>query len=102
MERDVRIVTDDPAVVARRDVEEVAGLQYPFRAVVHPCDRLAAEYETDVLDLTGGAAHDRRDVLRPAPTRFVCRSTDDRRPDAVNVEPPLLEVARLAWRVEVE
>jgi putative flavoprotein involved in K+ transport len=102
VERDVRRVADDPAVVAGRDVEEVARVHHSLGTVVHLRDRLAAEDEADVLDLAGGGADGRPDMLGPAPTRFVRRSTERRRPDAVDVEAPLLEVARLGRRIEID
>jgi hypothetical protein len=102
VERDVGFVADDPAVVARRDVEEVAALHQVLGLIVHLGDRLPAEHQADALDLAGGRAHGRRDVLGPAPARLVGRPTQDRRPDAVEVETPLLEVARLAGLIDVD
>jgi hypothetical protein len=49
-------------------------------AVVHLGHSLTGEHETDVLDLAGGGADGRRDVLGPAPARLVGRPAEDRRP----------------------
>jgi hypothetical protein len=38
----------------------------------------------------------------PPPTRLVGRAADGRRPDAVDIEPPLLEVVSLARLFEVD
>jgi hypothetical protein len=102
VERDIRLVADDPAVVAWRNVEEVAGLHHPLGAVVHLGDGLAAEYEPDVLDLARRGADDRSDVLGPAPARLVRRPTDRRRPNPIELEAPLLEVSGLGRLVEVD
>jgi len=83
-------------------VEEVAAPHEPLGAVVHPREGLATEDEADVPDLARGGADLRRDVLRPAPTPLVRCPTEDRRPDAVDVETAPLDSAGLAWVVEVE
>jgi hypothetical protein len=73
VERDIWFVADDPAVVAGRYIEQVAGLHDQFGSVVHLCDGLAAEYETDVLDLrhTYATFALRAGVPVFAPSRFM-------------------------------
>src|SRR5262245_43999050 len=101
VQRGVRLAADDPAVVARWHVEEVACLHHDLPSVVHLHRCPAAEHEPDMLDLARGCADGGPDMLRPAPTRLVGGAPDRRRSDAVELEPPLLERARLGGLVEV-
>ncbi len=101
VQRDVRLVTDDPAVMTRRNVEEVAGAHHDFTSAVHLRNCLAAEHQADMLDLTGGLARRSPDVLGPPPARLVCRPTQRHRTNRIELELPLLERPHLGRVVEV-
>jgi len=51
VERDVRLVSDNPAVVPRRHVEELPGLRHDLAPVGHRDDSLSREDDAYVLDL---------------------------------------------------
>jgi hypothetical protein len=63
MKRDVRLVADDPAVMARFDVEQVTGREFHLLAVIHRDLAAAGDHEADVLDLTAARANERGYVM---------------------------------------
>ncbi len=71
VQRHVGLVTDDPAVVAGRDGEEVARTQEPFGSIGHPHGRFPAEDEPNVVDLTQRRPRDRAHMLGPPPPGLV-------------------------------
>src|SRR4051794_7458878 len=102
VERHVGIVADDPRVVPRRHVEEVARAHHALLAVVHPDGRGARHHQPDVLDRARRGAGRGADMLGPAPARLVRRPADGHRPDAVDLEAPLLELPHLGGIREVQ
>src|SRR3954467_11505484 len=102
VQRDVGLVAHNPAVVARRDVEEVARPHDPLLPVVHPHRGAAAEDQTDVLHRARGLARRRTDMLRPAPARLVGGAAGGHGTDGIELEAALLELADLRGRVEVD
>ena len=50
MQRDIRFIADHPAVVAGRDIEEVAGLHFNNPAVIHGGGGASGNNHADVLD----------------------------------------------------
>src|SRR5689334_14133294 len=77
VQRDVRLVADDPAVVWRGgDVEQLAGAELVDGAVVERDGGGAGEHQPDVLDRAARGADARADVLAPLPSRLV-RGTAD-------------------------
>src|SRR3989449_8692133 len=71
MQRHVRLGALDPAVVARRDVEQVAGPEGERLAVVHDDAAPSRDDEPDVLDLTALGPRDGADVRGPLPPRVI-------------------------------
>jgi hypothetical protein len=64
MEGDVRLVSDDPAIVGIWwDVKELAGVQWDNAAVIERSGGGARENQTDVLDVTMGRAECGANVL---------------------------------------
>src|SRR3712207_1513689 len=101
VERDVRLVADDPTVVRRRrDVEDTAGREVEHLAPGHRGDGVARDDEADVLDLAEGRAGERADVRGPLPARLVRRAPDGEPADADDLEPAQLELARLVGLLE--
>jgi hypothetical protein len=62
VERNVGFVSDDPAIVAWRYVEEVTGAQIELAAVVHPDFGMTREDQSNVLDFSHRGARYRTDV----------------------------------------
>src|SRR5437016_12765936 len=100
VQRHVRLGSLDPAVVPRRDVEQVAGPERKRLTVVHDDAAPPRDDEPHVLDLTTLGAGDGTDVGRPLPPRLVAGAPDGEVADPHDVELPLLEVARLVGAVE--
>ena len=70
------LVADDEDLVSGRNFIRVARPDDEFRAVVHGHLERARHRVADVSVLAGARAHDRRDVLRPAPARLQGIPTD--------------------------
>src|ERR1700742_996949 len=76
MDRHVRLVADNPAIVPGRNVEEVSGLQLIDGSIVHGGCRLPRYHHADVFHLAGPGANLPANVFRPAPSRIVSRAAD--------------------------
>src|SRR5919108_439183 len=76
MDADVRLVADDDRVVARTDLEEVAGSDLEYAPVVHLDPVAARQHEAQMRDVARGLALGGANVLRPAPAGRVLRSPD--------------------------
>src|SRR6185437_383073 len=100
MQRHVRLGALDPAVVTRRDVEQVAGPQGKGLAVIHDDTAPARDDEAHVLDLTALGPRDGADVRGPLPPRLIAGAPDGEVADLHEIEPPLLKAARLVGPVE--
>src|SRR2546422_8535758 len=100
MQRHVRLGALDPAVVTRRDVEQVAGPEGEGLAVVHDDPAPSRDDEPDVLDLTALGPHDWADVRGPLPPRVIAGAPDGEGADPDESELSLLEAARLVGPVE--
>jgi hypothetical protein len=81
--------------VARRNREQVPGLQHALGAVGHQDRGAAAHHQAEVLDLAevgpGGGA----DVLCPPPSRLIARPTDRDSSDPEELEAAPRELAGL-------
>src|SRR5580693_7264500 len=76
MNGDVRLITNDPAIVAGWNVEQVARFHFVDSAVGHGGGGFAANDEAHVFDLAFAAAGGGADVFRPAPAGFVAGTAD--------------------------
>src|SRR4051812_14895702 len=86
MEREVRLVADDPTVVSRADIENVARLHFIIAAVIHPAGGRTGNDEADVLNFAQGRAGCWPDVLGPFPSWLVTRAADGHRTDLYDLE----------------
>src|SRR2546421_2064620 len=100
MQRHVGVRPLDPAVVTRRDVEQVAGPEGERLAVVHDDAAPPRDDESHVLDLTTLGPGYGADVRGPLPPRLVAGSPDGEVADLHEIELPHLEAARLVGPVE--
>src|SRR5438552_11954752 len=94
MQRHVWFRPLDPAVVTRRDVEQVAGPEGERLAVVHDDAAPSRDDEPDVLDLTALGPRDGADVRGPLPPRVIAGAPDGEGTDPHEIELSLLEAAR--------
>src|SRR5689334_8418954 len=102
MQRDVRLVADDPAVVRDGgDVEDLPGAELEDRAVVERGGGGAGEHHAHVLDRATGGADGRPDVLAPLPSRLVGGAADGQAAEVHDLEFALLEGADLVRSVEL-
>src|SRR5262245_19404915 len=77
MQRDVRRVSDHPAVVRHRgDMKQLAGPQLDGRPIVERDGGGTRYHETDMLDRAAGGSGLRSNVLGPAPAGLVGGSAD--------------------------
>ncbi len=76
-DRDRRLVSDDPDVVAGRDVEHVAGDDLELGAIVHHHMRSARDADSDMMELAALGSGDGLDVLRPMMARLLDEAPDD-------------------------
>jgi hypothetical protein len=88
MERHVRLVAQDLAVVARADREQVARTHLVAASVVHRHEVPAGDDQADVLDRAARLAESGPNVLGPAPARLVRRPADRQLADPHDREPP--------------
>src|SRR6476619_4380986 len=101
VDRDVRFVADDPAVVRDgRDVERLAGPELDDPAVGEGRRRGAGQDEPDVLHRAALADEPRADVLRPAPAGMVGRPADRLPADGDQLEPAERHLADLVRLLE--
>ena len=85
---DERLVADDPAVVAGRDLEDHAGSDLARRAVFEPVAEPARDADADVVVLAEARPGDRLDVLQPVPARLERHPADHEVVQVVDVDPP--------------
>src|SRR4249919_2665684 len=76
MQRHVRFIADDPAVVAAGDREHLARLHHELLATVHADGGAARHHYPDVAHRTRGLTGAAADVLGPPPSRLVARAAD--------------------------
>src|SRR2546422_897679 len=100
VQRHVRLGAFDPAVVPRRDVEQIAGPEGESLAVVHHDAAPPRDDEPHVLDLTALGPRDRADVRGPLPSRLVAGAPDGEVADLHEIELPHFEAAGLVGPVE--
>jgi hypothetical protein len=77
MERNVRLVADDPAVMRNwRDVEEITGFEFDHATVIERDRRRSGENEAKVFDRAPRCADTWTDVLAPFPARLISRAAN--------------------------
>src|SRR5438477_4769656 len=77
MERDVTVVTNDPAVVRLgRDVKERSRSELPHSSILECGGCRSLKYQPEVLDAAQLRSDVRTDIDRPAPAGFINRPTD--------------------------
>jgi len=77
VDRDPRLVADDPSVVTRWELEDITGPDLELDAIAHLDAKPAAECHTDVVELATLGARNRLDLDRPPPAWLVCHPADD-------------------------
>src|SRR5690349_4276478 len=100
MQGNVGVGAFHPAIVPRRDVEQIAGPEREYGAVVHGHSAAPGHHEPDVFDLTGPGARAGSHVRGPLPPRLVARPPHGHAAERHELERPLLESPRLVGAVE--
>src|SRR5437764_14954701 len=101
MERNIWLITDDPAIMRyRRDVKELACSQLVDASVVEGGRRRAGQDKANVLHMASRGADTRADVLTPLPTRLVGRAPNGHATDVHQLETSLLGHANFIRRFE--
>jgi hypothetical protein len=76
VERYIRLVADDPAIMTGRNVKDIPCLQLYDCTVFHRGGRVAGDDDADVLDIAIRLSARRTNVSRPFPTGLVRRASD--------------------------
>jgi hypothetical protein len=100
MQGDIRLVADHPAVVSRRDVEDVSLVQLGNGAVVHCSRRAPRDNDADMLNRAARRAGSGADMRRPSPARLVDRAADRHAAYPNNLELALLKRANFVRLLE--
>jgi hypothetical protein len=80
MEGNVWFAADDPAVVARWNVKQIAGSHFDYRSVFHGRSSASADHQADMFDLAKLSAGFQSDMRGPFPPGFVHRAANDHTP----------------------
>src|SRR4029450_4492197 len=90
-QRHIRFITDDPAVVSRRDMKNVASTDLDDAAIVH-CRRGAPRnYDAAGFHVATRLAERPADVLGPPPSGLVGRPAERHSTDVNDLELSLFE-----------
>src|SRR5437667_8706701 len=101
VERNVRFVADDPAVVRHgRNVKKFTGAQFKNAAVIQCCCRGAGKDQADVLDLASSRTHVWTDMFAPLPAWLIGGAADRHPAKANQLELALSQDTQLIRRVE--
>src|ERR1044072_2150570 len=77
VQRDVRLIANDPAVVWRRwNVKEFARFQLNYATILEHNCRSSRKNESHVFNRTARRANSGADVLAPFPPGLICRATN--------------------------
>ena len=85
---DERLVADDPAVVAGRDLEDHARADLAGRAVLQPVAEPPRDADADMVVLAQARARDGLDVLHPVPAGLEHHPADHEVVEVVDVDAP--------------
>src|SRR4030095_9281880 len=95
VKRDIRLVSDHPAIVRnRRDVEQTPGCQLNLRSVLHCRHRPPRDNHPHMLHAAEGHACNRTHMFGPLPPRLVACTPYRHSANLHNLELPLIEDAR--------
>src|ERR1700691_2687751 len=72
----IGFISCDPAVVARSNVEEIAGIHLDNPAIRHRCDSLPCDDHANVFDIAVDESYGSSYISRPLPPWLVYRATD--------------------------
>src|SRR5215472_13378739 len=95
MERDIRLVADNPTVVSGRNVEDIASFHLYYFSIRHCCSGAAGDDHTDVLYLAESLIGSRSNVDGPFPSWLVGCAADHHSVDLDRLEFSLREFADL-------
>ncbi len=76
VQRHVGFVAPDPTVVARTNLEDVAGAEFDLSSIIHPDHAPPSEHDPNVRDLAGWSPGKRLHVLRPLPPGLIGRAAN--------------------------
>jgi hypothetical protein len=77
MQRHVRFIADDPAIVGhRRNVKQIAGVKLSYATIIERDCRRPRENKADMFNGTTGRTNTRTDVLAPFPPWLIRRTTN--------------------------
>jgi hypothetical protein len=94
MQRYVRLIADDPAVVRDwRNIKQISGSQFSLRSIGEGGHGAAGNDHSNMLNIAQGLPSDGSDVLRPLPTGLVTCATDGQSTDLNNFEFAFVENA---------
>src|SRR5438477_5197099 len=93
MERNIRLVTDYPAVVTGSDVKRISRLHLIVAAIFHPASRATGHNQPDMLHLAQGRTGCSSNVFRPFPSRLIIGPANRHRSDPYGFEFSFFECA---------
>jgi hypothetical protein len=82
----IRFISYDPAVVARGNVEEIAGIHLDNPAIRHRCDGLPCDDHANVFDIAVDESYGSSYISRPLPPWSVYGAADHHATEANQVE----------------
>src|SRR6478672_7495462 len=101
MQRHIRLIANDPAVVRhRRNVKQISRVKLNYSTIMERNCRGSRENEPDMFNGTTRRAHTRTDVLAPFPSWLIRRTTNC---DSAEMDPlkfPFLHHTHFIRRVE--
>src|SRR5439155_20395270 len=101
MQRNVRLIANDPAVVRyRRDVKELSRSQLDDASIIECSRRGSGEHQSNVLNVAPNRAHARAGVLAPLPPCFISGATNRYRAEMHQFEATFLHHANFVRRVK--
>src|SRR6266480_6186108 len=95
VERHIRLIAHDPAVMPGTDVKDVSRLHHVGPSILHGTCSLPGDHDTNVFHLTKRNSRTWCNVLRPFPARFICRPANRHSADLDEFKLPFLKSANL-------
>jgi|SRR6185436_15564790 len=101
VQRHVRLIADDPAVVRhRRYVKQIACMKLNYATIIECNRRGSRENKPDMFNRTARRADTGADVLAPFPSRLICRTTNCDSAEVDQLKFPFLHHAHFIRSVE--